>query len=143
MQGRQKFRSETQLLCEHLKRLRRASQLASQLLQDCSPPPPPPSIYHFRPRNRPLAPLKGPTPPLGVGFEAVSANTTLSYPGEMHRQTKYQRRSIMHKNHSMPQLPVLQMKDYRREKTKDKPAKPNKKQAKLGLVEATDLSGFR
>ena len=71
-------RSETYLLCEQLKRLRKASQLASQLLRGVDRPPAPPSPYRFHPKSKPIPPLHGPLPFLGIGFDALSASMEVS-----------------------------------------------------------------
>jgi len=118
-------RSETHLLCAQLKRLRNASHLASQLLRDIGRPQAPPSLHQFHPKSKPVAPLQGPVPFLGVGFDALSQSMDAAIKTQRSNEDKSKgneglwkpqrenyRKSALKSNSTLPSLPALRRPGY-------------------------------
>lgn len=148
----QHSRSETYMLCEQLKRLRKASQLASQLLREVERPPAPPSPYRFHLKNKSIPQLHGPLPILGIGFDALSVSMDVSMKSDEDKSKetcKQPRRSPYHhvkKNISptLPFLPALRRPGYQwvRDKAEGGRKSKQRKPLRLGLLAPFGLSGF-
>lgn len=143
-EDRGQSRSETYILCAQLKRLRNASHLASQLMKDIDRPQVPTSLYQFRPKARQIAPLQGPAPFLGVGFEALSlsvddAKTQRSSAEKSKKEWKQQResshKSALKSNSTLPLLPALRRPGYQwaRAQAEDRVRGKVKKPLRLAL----------